>query len=106
MGGVFKLEFHGPDHALLSIRGRTYSLLRAGKKPKYPKIGYATVMNSIGNDQFALTHLPIGNLMHAIAEGTWNEPTDIIVITMKDWQKLKQLTRSPNRWKLIQGGRL
>jgi hypothetical protein len=61
-------------------------------------------MNSIGNDRLALTHLPIGNLMHAIFDGTWNEPADVIVLTMTDWKKLEQLTKASKSLRIIQGG--
>jgi hypothetical protein len=97
------------DGAWLSVSGKTYWCIRAGKTARFPPAGCASIMSDSGNRRrpIKFKHVPTGNLMHDLIEGNNIEPTArkfiVIVFSDKDWQKMEGLKRRSLR--LFQGGK-
>lgn len=103
------LSFDGPNGGYITVRERTYRLMRAGKNAEFPPVGCASIMCDSGNRRKSVKfeHLPIGNLMRDLVEGVNIAPTArkwiVIVIRDDDWKRLEELSRKSFR--LIDGTR-
>lgn len=101
----FNTDEDSADEAILSVKGKSYQLLRARKNAKKPgpKVGFASVLSESDNPSKPIKFItvPLGNLIHYMSEGTWNEP-GVILLNDKDWQKLRALAHKGLR--IIEGG--
>lgn len=97
--GLVSLTPIGDGMLLLTIRKESYRILQAGKTATLPPVGYASIFSKSGRKRKPIRHVeyPLGNVMCAIADGSWTEPTDLIILRHDDWVDLKNMAHNAFR---------